>query len=375
MRCPKCNAPLEDDSQFCSECGAKIERQVEESHEKYCMNCGTKLFEDAAFCSECGASQDGKQQKEYVQKENVQKENTQRAVPQEPADVYKKKGGGLPVILIITAIVILVVGGIGYMIYHSFIAPAKDVTSDWEVEENVDDSEEIDPDDVDIDAVEDSYCTLEGTLERDSNGEYLLEWEDGLNIYALDEDDEEVLVQGETEAYIDATHLKAGSLDAVEEGTRIKVSGDVSVEGDSVCMIADEAVNEDGSEITKKNSNDKTKSSAKSSQSMNNSKNNSGSNSDYILPQSSSQVLTSADISGLSLQQLNYAKNEIYARHGRKFDSPELQNYFNSKSWYQGTVSPSSFDNSMLSDVEKKNAEFLSNAEKAMDSNGYQLDK
>ena len=374
MRCPKCNAPLEEDSQFCSECGAKIERQMEIPHEKYCTNCGAKISEDAVFCPECGENQDEVWQKDGMPKENMQWGNAQRAVPKEPSGVYKKKGGGLPIILIIVVIVILAIGGIGYVIYHSFVAPAKDVTPDWKVEESGDDSGDIDMEDVDIDAVEDSYCTLEGTLTKDSAGEYVLEWEDGLNIYALDGDDEEVLVQGETEAYIDDTHLKAGLLDSVEEDAEIKVSGDLSVKDENVYIEADAAVNEDGSEITKKSSNDNKKSSEQNSQSQK-STGNSGSNSDYILPQSSSQVLTNSDISGLSLQQLNYAKNEIYARHGRKFDSPELQNYFNSKSWYHGTVNPSDFNNSMLSDVEKKNAEFLSNAEKAMDPNGYQLDK
>ena len=49
--------------------------------------------------------------------------------------------------------------------------------------------------------------------------------------------------------------------------------------------------------------------------------------SEYIIPDSNSRYLTESDISGLSLQQLNYAKNEIYARRGRKFDSVELQEY------------------------------------------------
>lgn len=72
--------------------------------------------------------------------------------------------------------------------------------------------------------------------------------------------------------------------------------------------------------------------------------------SEYIIPDSNSRYLTESDISGLSLQQLNYAKNEIYARRGRKFDSVELQEYFGSKSWYRGTIEPSQFTNDMLND-------------------------
>lgn len=95
--------------------------------------------------------------------------------------------------------------------------------------------------------------------------------------------------------------------------------------------------------------------------------------SEYIIPDSNSRYLTESDISGLSLQQLNYAKNEIYARRGRKFGSVELQEYFGSKSWYRGTIEPSQFTNDMLNDYEIKNADLLSAREFAIDSGGYKL--
>ena len=95
--------------------------------------------------------------------------------------------------------------------------------------------------------------------------------------------------------------------------------------------------------------------------------------SEYIIPDSNSRYLTESDISGLSLQQLNYAKNEIYARRGRKFDSVELQEYFGSKSWYRGTIEPSQFTNDVLNEYEIKNADLLSAREFAIDSGGYKL--
>lgn len=99
---------------------------------------------------------------------------------------------------------------------------------------------------------------------------------------------------------------------------------------------------------------------------------------DYILPDSSSRLLTDADIEGLSARELNYAKNEIYARHGRIFDSPELREYFESKSWYEGEYTAEEFDaesGSILNENEKKNAEFLSDAENELEPGGYQLDQ
>lgn len=99
-------------------------------------------------------------------------------------------------------------------------------------------------------------------------------------------------------------------------------------------------------------------------------------NRQYIIPDSNTKNLTSQDIDGLSAKDLNYARNEIYARHGRTFKSRELQSYFDSKSWYKGTISPSEFDSKYsgsLSSVEKANAEFLKKAESAL--GGYTLDK
>ena len=38
------------------------------------------------------------------------------------------------------------------------------------------------------------------------------------------------------------------------------------------------------------------------------------------------------------------AINEIYARHGRKFDTPEIRAYFENQKWYKGTIDPGDFD-------------------------------
>ena len=106
---------------------------------------------------------------------------------------------------------------------------------------------------------------------------------------------------------------------------------------------------------------------------------NSNENDEYILPNSNVEYLTEADIAELTLQEINYAKNEIYARHGRRFDSQELMDYFTSKSWYEGLYDPDIFDanysEDTLNDYEKKNAEFLRSVEYAMNPNGYELDK
>lgn len=97
--------------------------------------------------------------------------------------------------------------------------------------------------------------------------------------------------------------------------------------------------------------------------------------SDYILPNSDTVKLSKKDIKKLSLKELNYAKNEIYARRGRRFDSSELRHYFESKSWYKGTIDPDDFSDDMLSEVEKANVILLRNKEFSIDPKGYQLDQ
>ena len=79
----------------------------------------------------------------------------------------------------------------------------------------------------------------------------------------------------------------------------------------------------------------------------------------YILPDSSKRILADSEVSGLSKSELRLARNEIFARHGRMFDDQELQDYFNSKSWYRGTIRPEDFSESMLSETEKANIETI----------------
>ena len=64
----------------------------------------------------------------------------------------------------------------------------------------------------------------------------------------------------------------------------------------------------------------------------------------YIFPNSDTEYLTNSDLSGMSKSEINLAKNELYARHGRKFKSKELQEYFESKDWYVPKYSPKQWD-------------------------------
>lgn len=76
----------------------------------------------------------------------------------------------------------------------------------------------------------------------------------------------------------------------------------------------------------------------------------------YILPDSDSRKLKKSDLAGMTAQQLSYAKNEIYARHGRVLKSSELQDYFNEKDWYEEN---DDFKDEDLSKKEAENTEFI----------------
>ncbi|RKJ51753.1 YARHG domain-containing protein [bacterium 1XD42-54] len=95
----------------------------------------------------------------------------------------------------------------------------------------------------------------------------------------------------------------------------------------------------------------------------------------YIIPDSDSRYLNNEDVAGMSLQVINYAKNEIYARRGRLFQSQELQKYFDEQSWYIGIIKPEEFSDRVFNSFEKTNAEFLSKVEMQIAADGYRLDE
>ena len=87
----------------------------------------------------------------------------------------------------------------------------------------------------------------------------------------------------------------------------------------------------------------------------------SANSSDYILPYSDSRYLTKSDITWMDKATVELALNEIYARHGRIFKTKRIADYFNSKSWYHGTVDGSTLKSNDFNDYEKKNILLITN--------------
>ena len=81
--------------------------------------------------------------------------------------------------------------------------------------------------------------------------------------------------------------------------------------------------------------------------------------SEYIFADADTRYLTKEEVDKLSLQAVCYAKNEIYARHGRMFLDREIYKYFLTRMWYEPTYAPEEFDESCLNEYEKANIELL----------------
>ncbi len=78
-----------------------------------------------------------------------------------------------------------------------------------------------------------------------------------------------------------------------------------------------------------------------------------------IFPESSSRLLTDAEINSLNADNVQYAINELYARHGRIFVSPEWAAYYSKFSWYTPSLTKEQWDaiggDNIFSDIEMQN--------------------
>src|SRR3990172_7279075 len=80
-------------------------------------------------------------------------------------------------------------------------------------------------------------------------------------------------------------------------------------------------------------------------------------------PAQGTKILAKADLANCDCAQLELLRNEIFARHGKKFKREDLQKHFESQPWYK--FDPKNPDGSKsLNSFEKKNAATIANMEK-----------
>ncbi|MEL7241736.1 MAG: YARHG domain-containing protein [Cyanobacteria bacterium J06573_2] len=68
---------------------------------------------------------------------------------------------------------------------------------------------------------------------------------------------------------------------------------------------------------------------------------------------------TDADLESMDGFSLDIMRNSVFARHGRRFNNPGLQEYFDKQSWYNPKYSPEEFPSNKLSDLERRNVEYI----------------
>ncbi|MCR5788835.1 MAG: YARHG domain-containing protein [Lachnospiraceae bacterium] len=91
---------------------------------------------------------------------------------------------------------------------------------------------------------------------------------------------------------------------------------------------------------------------------------------EYIFPESDSRNLKKEDLEGLDAETLRIGRNEIYARHGRKFKDSKLQEYFESKSWYKPTNDSDAAIEKAFNQYEKDNVKLIQSYESKAPAGG-----
>lgn len=88
---------------------------------------------------------------------------------------------------------------------------------------------------------------------------------------------------------------------------------------------------------------------------------------DYVLADSDTRLYTADELESLSDWELEIARNEIYARHGREFSNEALREYFEGQPWYEPRYSAEEFDalDGVLNQTEVANAELILSIEQS----------
>jgi hypothetical protein len=71
-----------------------------------------------------------------------------------------------------------------------------------------------------------------------------------------------------------------------------------------------------------------------------------------LFPDSDRRLLTASDLAGLDAEQLRLARNEIFARRGRRFVDPALRAHFQQFDWYQPTSTEVALNRIEVTNVE-----------------------
>jgi eukaryotic-like serine/threonine-protein kinase len=72
-------------------------------------------------------------------------------------------------------------------------------------------------------------------------------------------------------------------------------------------------------------------------------------------------MVTEADLATFSPAELRVLRNTVFARHGRTFESPGLQRFFNSRKWYKTNAN---YSDELLTDIDRVNLRLIAQVER-----------
>ena len=86
----------------------------------------------------------------------------------------------------------------------------------------------------------------------------------------------------------------------------------------------------------------------------------------YFIENCDSIVFEEADIQDFDKDMCRYARNGIFARSGRKFNSQDLQEYYSQFDWYEPRIEPDKFRDDMLNRIQRTNLELIQKQEQIL---------
>ncbi len=364
----------------------------------FCTSCGNKLDDDSRFCTKCGAKVVGAPVKKEVEKKAVELveemvipvpevKNEASAMPpipprEEKKNVVKpsvqptspKKKSKLPIVIIILAIVIVLAGGIFAFLYFDGIDFVKETIGiEIGIEETSKDekkAEETQEPESTTEATTEPTTepTAEPTTEPTATPEVTQEPADvsvastpseAFDVYLLafieaintgDTTELETILKEDSDIYNQQTKMaeyfygqgiteellsySIKKTEVLDDG-KMRIISDEEIEvtyADGSSKVINQSyaytcVNEEGwlftdmEEVEEESEEEKVEKAKKSK--------------DYILPESDSRYYSKKEIKKLTKKELKLARNELFARYGYKFKDEELRKYFKSKSWYK----------------------------------------
>lgn len=313
----------------------------------YCKKCGKELREGARFCPACGTPTPSTQNKRGQRVSVTDKNGNEKTK--------------LPVLVIVPGIAIVIAGAfllfkavlplVGAQLQQeketkTFTESEMETYTEIMTTESDSQTEETEiPIEADINGVDQLTVTVPGKITI-VDKTWCLELDRPQSVYALNSGGNAQLMNNMTLLYLSSGVASDLDFNDYAEWT-VNAKGSLSISDGKVYLIANEINTVSPPAVKAETVHEEAET-----------RNYTGS-ADYILPDSNSRYLTASDLAGLSKHELMLARNEIYARRGRKFEDSELRSYFLSKSWYYPTIDADDFSADIFNDYERKNIEFI----------------